>query len=312
MSFRPAYAAVAVALTAVLVTPTAATAGKPPKTSAGVKTASGELQSYVDDFVAEIPGRDSGGYDVPTTTEVQTFTKAVDQVLANDLSGAAVNLDPLKYDVVKYTDTATNRVVVLLRERKVDGRYPHAWGLYGFGRASSPLVVEVPHPVADAETENVGVQAFRHADARALFVAGAHRYANGTGDSAEADMAHRTESVFDAVHRRLLTAGVRVMQPHGFGETTHDAVGHDVVVSNGAVPTATTTAVATALTAAGYSTCLYDGDSLCWQLGATNNVQGTSTREAAGEFAHVESYTPIRTDTARRDLLARTVAGVLQ
>ncbi len=61
MSFRPAYAAVAVALTAVLVTPTAATAGKPPKTSAGVKTASGELQSYVDDFVAEIPGRDSGG-----------------------------------------------------------------------------------------------------------------------------------------------------------------------------------------------------------------------------------------------------------
>ena len=299
------------ALAALVVAAPAAHAGKKPAPVTTVKTASGDLQTYVDEFVAGIPGRDSGGYDAPTSTERQTFMSAVESVLSQNLQQAATTLDPLRYDVVRYTDTATGREAVLLRERKVDGKYPNAWGLYAFANNASGLIVEVPHPVADVNTEDVGVQAFRAADARAVLLAGAHRYANGA-DPAPADMAHNTDSVFDAVHRRLLASGVRVLQPHGFGEHTRSLVGHDVVVSDGSSETSSVVvAVASALTGEGFSTCLYDG-ALCWQLGATTNVQGTSTRAAGAHFAHVESYTAIRTDSAQRDKMARTVAGVLK
>lgn len=310
MRLRTVRTTALLALAAAVLAAPAASAGK--RTSSSVLTASGGLLTYVNDFVATIPGRDSGGYDVPTAAQVATFTGAVDKVLAGDLNGAASTLEPLKYTVVRFTDTVTGRTAVLLRERKVDGRYLHGWGLYAFGPAGSSVVVEVAHPVADANTEDVGVQAFREADAAALLVAGAHRYANGDGADAEADVAHRTDSVFDAVHRRLVHADLRVLQPHGFGEATHELVGHEVVVSNGGAPTVTTGSAWSALSAAGFVSCLYDGAQQCWQLGATRNVQGAQTRTAGGEFVHVESYTPIRTDSTRRDLLATTVAGVLQ
>ncbi len=300
--------ALALSLSALLVLAPAAVAGKK-TTGPTVKIASGGLQTYVDEFVAGIPGKDSNGYDLPTTTEVAAFTGAVDAVLGNDLQRAADALDSLHYDVVRYTDTVTGRESVLLRERKVDRRYPHAWGLYVFARNASGLVVEVPHPVADMNTENIGVQSFRAADAAGLLVAGAHRYANPEN---EADMAHRTDSVFDAVHRRLLTTGGRVLQPHGFGEATREAVGHDVVVSDGtATPPPIVIETAAALTGQGFLTCLYTG-TVCWELAATKNVQGASTREFGAHFAHVESYTAIRTDSALRDRLAHTVAGVLK
>lgn len=286
-----------------------------------VKTASGNLETYVDNFVAGFPGVNSYGYVAPTSTERATFTRGVDQVLLGDYPSAASTLDPLKYDVVRYTDTAVypNRTVTLLRERRVDGKYTHGWGLYAFGRSGSRVVVEVPHPRADLYTEKVGVLAFRRADAKALYVAGTHRYANGEQGplddmghaDAPADMAHVTDSIFHAVHNRLLASNLRVFQPHGFGNEGYaDADYHEVVVSAGATPTAFTYDVAAA-TGRHFRTCVSTGPSVCYFF-ASHNEQGKTTRAAGGEFIHVEAYRPIRDDATLRTTLAHSVADVLE
>lgn len=270
-------------------------------------SASGDLQAYVNAFVAKNPGRDSGKYDVPSFAERAAMADAWRAVVAGDLQAAANIAGPLGYSVVRYTDSATGRVARILVERNTaGGTWVHGWGLYAWSAASAaPVLVQVAHPVADVDTEDIGVVAFRRAGARALFVAGAHRDANADGS---ADVAHRADTVFDTVHDASLGSGIRVLQPHGFADST---LPNDAVVSRGDAPSQLTHSVEAALDAALFDACLYDGTA-CSELGATTNVQGASARAGGAEFVHVEVARRVRADVARRDHLAVVVADSLR
>jgi hypothetical protein len=61
--------------------------------------------------------------------------------------------------------------------------------------ATSDTTIEVAHPVADWNTEDMSAEVFRVANAEDLFVAGAHRDANA---DESADVAHASKSVFHA------------------------------------------------------------------------------------------------------------------
>lgn len=270
-------------------------------------SASGDLQAYVNAFVAKNPGRNSGTYDVPSFGERAAMADAWRALVAGDLQAAANIAGPLGYSVVRYTDSATGRVARILVERNTaGGTWVHGWGLYAWSAApGSPLLVEVAHPIADVDTEDIGVVAFRRAGARALFVAGAHRDANADGS---ADVAHRADTVFDAVHDASLASGLRVLQPHGFADST---LPNEAVVSRGDAPTPVTRGVEAALDSALFDACLYDG-STCSELGATTNVQGGSARAGGAEFVHVEVARRVRADATRRDHLATVVADSLR
>lgn len=304
---RLALARAGVAVLGIWLLGLTSTVGAKPAAGPTVRVVSGDLAGFVDEFVASMPGRGSGGYDVPSLEETDRMAAAFAQIARGDLAGAAVTAGPLSYEVLRYTDTATGRTIGLLRERPVRGTYRHGWGLYGASSAStSALVVEVAHPVADLQSEDQGVVAFRWGEgARAILVAGTHRDAD---PDAVADVAHQEGSVFHAIHLQAVVAGTRVYQPHGFGESTDPD--HDAVVSNGATPTALTSAVAHALDAAGLRTCLHDGVSSCSRLAATTNVQGAHARRAGAEFLHVETVTAVRLDEARRTRVADIVADL--
>ncbi len=274
-----------------------------------VKTASGDLASYINSFVATVPGRDSQAYDVPNSTERSTMAQAFNAIEAGNVSKAATLVDPLKYDVVRYTDTATGRAFVILSERRrADGSYPHAWGMYVFSpNATSDTTVEVAHPVADWNTEDVGVETFRKANAEDLFIAGAHRYANVDGS---ADVAHAKTSVFEDIHKAAVESSTKVFQPHGFSQTEHPDYGEAVVSAGTAPPTQLAQDIHGALRNAGFDARLYDGVSYK-DLGATTNVQGNSTRAIGANFLHVESIKSIRDDATRRSLFSDTIAGKL-
>lgn len=281
----------------------------PKAAGSSVRDAGGDLAAYVDAFVDTIPRRDTGGYDVPTSTEVTRMADAYVRLAVGDAAGAASIAGPLSYEVVRYTDTVTGRRVDLLQEKRTRaGTYLHAWGLYGLAAGStSPLVVEVAHPLADVHTQRQGVVAFRRGQgARALFVAGAHRDANPGG---VADVAHQAGSVFHAIHARAVGSGARVYQPHGFGEATYADL--DAVVSSGSTPTALTTSVGDALAAGGLRTCVFDGGATCAKLRATANVQGQHTRSVGGEFLHVETVTAVRQDPIARARVAEIVADLV-
>ncbi len=275
-----------------------------------VKSASGDLALRVNSFVAAIPGKDTGAYDVPTSSERATMVSAFDAIEAGNLSRAASLVDPLKYDVVQYKDTVTGRTFVMLAERRnTNGSWPHAWGLYVFSpRATSDTSVEVAHPIADWNTEDVGVETFRKANAEDLFVAGAHRYANSDGS---ADVAHASTSVFEEIHKAAVESETKVFQPHGFSQADHPDYGEAVVSAGTAPPTQFAQDVHVALRGAGFDARLYDGVSYS-ALGATTNVQGKSARALGADFLHVETIKPIRDDAARRSLLTTTLAQKLR
>ena len=231
-------------------------------------------------------------------------------IRAGRLEEASDLATPLSYTVQRFTDTVTGRSLVVLGERQnEDGSWPHAWGLYVHSPGSrSPLIVEVAHPLDDVDTQIIGVELFRLADASDLFVAGASRNAEADGSS---DMTHASGSVFDSIHRSALHTGETVVQPHGFEERKHDDYGDIVVTSGSFPPQPLSLSLAEELRARGYGVCLYDGDH-CKALGATTNIQGVSTRAAGAQFLHVELSEDIRLDPAQRDRVAAVIAKLLR
>src|SRR5215212_7097721 len=226
-----------------------------------VQVASGDLAADINSFVGAIPRSGSAGYDTPTNPEIRKMARTYNAIEAGKLSRAASIVNPLKYDVVRYKDTATNRRLILLAERQnQDGSWPHAWGMYVFSpQATSDATVEVAHPVADWNTEDIGVETFREANAEDLFIAGAHRYANSNGS---ADVAHADASVFEDVHEAAIESSTKVFQPHGFSQTSHPDCGEVVVSAGKSPPTELAQKVYDDLRSAGFNAILYDSGEL--------------------------------------------------
>jgi hypothetical protein len=128
------------------------------------------------------------------------------------------------YHLVHFTDVRNEAEVYwILRE---DAPVSMGWGTYVFRTTQDsqvsteelPLIIEVPHPVADWRTDPEGVTIFRQSRARALLVAGTHRCANSDFSNCAgqtmscgpleayrvSDAAHTDQSMFQAAHRALV------------------------------------------------------------------------------------------------------------
>lgn len=275
-----------------------------------VESASGDLAIEISSFVKTIPRSGSEAYDMPTYSQRNTMGEAFEAIETGNLSRAASLVNPLAYDVVQYEDTVTGRTYTMLSERRnADGSYPHAWGMYIFSpKATSNTVIEVVHPIADVYSEKIGLETFREANARYLFIAGAHRKANSDGT---ADVAHARTSVFEQIHRVTVVPSTMVFQPHGFSEVGHPDYGEVVVSAGTAQPTPLAREVYNGLRNVGFDARLYDGVSYL-QAGATKNIQQSSSRAVAASFLHLEVSRSIREDDRRRALLTNTLAGNLR
>lgn len=270
----------------------------------------GDLTTLVHGFVSRIPGRGSGAFDRPSTDERGVMADAYRAIVAGDDTQAASLAGPLGYSVIRYTDVATGRDLVILAERQnPDQSWPHAWGLYVHSKNStSNMTVEVPHPVADVDTELVGAEIFRLAGSANLFIAGAERNARADGS---ADVAHNARSVFEAIHEAVLTPQAIVVQPHGFESTGTDRDYGDLVLSSGsASPPEAIRQLAASFQKAGLRVCLYDGLH-CQGLGGTTNIQGRSTRVAGGLFVHMEMDLDLRISRAESAKVVRLLVAIL-
>jgi hypothetical protein len=310
-----------------------------------------DLKQTVDAFVQSIPGTGQGGYKDPAadltarSRLVQGFQKARN----GQLSAAKKQLALVNYSAALYVDSVTRRELVILQEQKVNGAYPRAWGLYVIARprkqSMSNMVVEVPHACpkvpdrcdgGDTESHLVGVEAFRSAKARYLFINGAQRNATSLSD-----VAHQSESPFEKIHeaaldpmRKGLGAKAKVYQAHRFFTGNHNGQNGDptppvdnvnpgiggvanVVVSNGTnAPTGTLAeTVAVAVEAKDplfFFVCLATGVATCSDLAATTNVQ--KDHMYGGSFVHVEVNESVYVcgTPCRRDQLAQAVADAMK
>ena len=149
----------------------------------------------------------------------------------------------------------------------------------------------------------MGVAVFRETRARALLVAGAHRYA---WKDARCDAARASGTPFDLAHRALLPARC-VIQPHGFHREDGDYPA--IVLSAGASPPLPAlAAVRIGLEVAGFEVGLWEGSDRYRSLAATKNRQGVSGRKAGGLFVHLEISRKLRENGDERRRLAAVLA----
>lgn len=189
----------------------------------------------------------------------------------------------------------------------------------GWGRVlvkeGAPLVVSVPHPVADFGSPEYGWRIFLKLDASVFIMAGVHRRNHNQPSEvypqySVSDMTHTRESVFQAFHRAALTPGTSLLQVHGFRPRSGQA--HSIILSDGrddGRDPPLLKRLHQALNQAGLATHIVDFDRDKGRLGATQNQQGPLVRRA--EFVHMELDEELRTSENRADYMKALVEALV-
>ncbi|MFD4406190.1 hypothetical protein ACFWPH_25870 [Nocardia sp. NPDC058499] len=267
------------------------------------ESAPARLESVVARVVETSPDRDSGEYRPPSPETAAAVAAAVTELLES----GTVDRVPDTYRLEDITTGDDDTLEGLVEQ----GRPTAGNGLYVARPPSatrSPVVVQIPHPVADKHTEDMGTQLFAETDAQLFMLAGAHR--NAGDDSA--DVAHRDDSTFAAVNDAVIGADTVVVQLHGFSADKHDDDYGEVVLSSSVdEPSPLLRQMADDLEDNGFDTCVYNGKR-CRQLAATTNVQAVQARARGAEFIHIEVDHDIRDSRSDSRELVRVIGETLR
>ncbi|MFF0885330.1 hypothetical protein [Streptomyces sp. NPDC003456] len=264
-----------------------------------------DLRSRILDYTAGF--EPDGTYSPPGDDERERLARGVGRLLDGDAAAAQRLLAPLGLGVTRLTDTDSGRRYDEIAATRSGGDAEN-WGrLYLTADSALRWNVQVPHPVSDRATEELGVRLLEETPSGALVVAGAHRRA---GDSGEADVAHSEDSAFHAVVEELQKRGVPGLQLHGFAQTSDRP--YEAIVSGGAAQKASdeASALADRLEADGLRVCR--GWSARCPLEGTQNVQGRSAERRHAPFLHVELSPDARDDGPDADETARALADLLR
>jgi len=243
----------------------------------------------------ELQHGDDEGYRIPGRAAREDLAAATGALGGGDRDEAARLAGRHGYAPVDGPDGS-----VLLRPRRLpDAR---GWGLIVVRPAGAPLLVEVPHPRSDQDTDDLGARLAAAASARYLIVAGARRGLDGGA----ADPSHREDALLHAVHVALVRRGIPAVQVHGYADENLPSA--DVVVSPGDADTGPLhRAVADAVEGMGLRTCRTERER-CPGLEGRTNVQSRASAQAGVPFVHLEVSRRVRAEPASREGLARAVA----
>ncbi len=297
---------------------------------ATVPTVSGSFLSEVQRLKNLAFGANSNLYVPPTTAQTASFLTLALDVRAGNYDQAETEANSLNYTLTDFSDTGTGRSYYELTENLVGGKQTLGWGSYFYNPSfAADALVEVPHTLADINTEDIGSQTFQYANARGFLMAGAHRDANGTGT---ADVAHLDTSIFLAVHEAWNgpTGATTAWQIHGFDPSEHTdfPANTAAVLSDGAGNVGNRQiALDSQFEARGFQTYVYDtlatndpknvqvngsvSGSTFSSLGATTNVEGQYSRSIGGTFVHDEMSTIIRDSATNRSAAAHAIAAAI-
>ncbi|MFF3644415.1 hypothetical protein [Streptomyces sp. NPDC002564] len=247
---------------------------------------------------------EDSGYRRPSRTDRRAVAAGVALLLDGRRPQAERRLADVDLAVHTVTDKAAGRRYAEIADRSENAAAPRGWGrVYIDLDAPARWSVQVPHPVADRNTERLGAELMRRSPGGVLVLAGAHRDA-GRGD--EADVAHRGDTVFDAVCDELVRRGLPGVQLHGMADDS--APDHDVVASTGRGREAVDEGrdLADALRERGYDVCRAWARSC--PLAGRSNLQGRAAASHDVPFLHVEFGPRIREhdDDARAAVTALT------
>ncbi|MER8088439.1 hypothetical protein ABTZ57_25815 [Streptomyces sp. NPDC094048] len=244
-------------------------------------------------------------YQRPLPAQRRTVAEAVGLFLDGHRAEAGRRLAEVDFGIRTFTDTGTGRRFAEIADRAAEVR--RGWGrVYVDLGTPARWSVQVPHPVADTRSEQLGIGVLRARTGGVLVLAGAHRNA-GKGD--RADVAHRSDSVFDVVCDELVRRRLPGLQVHGFADSTEPD--YDVIASTGKGDQGRATArrTATALRREGFAVCR------AWArrcaLEGRSNEQGRRAAADGVPFLHMEFSRSVRDDEERMRQAAGALATTL-
>ncbi len=248
-----------------------------------------------------------GPYTPPGDSRREELARGVGHLLDGDAARAERVLTPLGLGVTRLTDTDSGRRYDEIAALRPNGEAAR-WGrLYLTADSDVRWNVQVPHPVSDRDTEELGVRLLEDTPSGSLVVAGAHRRAGRTD---AADVAHREDSAFHTIVVELQKRGVPGLQLHGFAESSDRP--YEAVVSGGSAQSTTgeASALADRLESEGLRVCR--GWSARCPLEGTTNVQGRSAERRHAAFLHVELAPDARDDGRDADETEEALGDLLR
>ncbi|MFD8546881.1 hypothetical protein [Streptomyces sp. NPDC059649] len=261
-----------------------------------------DLEEHIRGYVRHFPSDQA--YRIPDAAERAQVSEGIADIVDGRLDAARRPLSEAGYTVRTVRLAGSHRVVAQVAEATGRGAQLRGWGevFVDLGRRVQ-WSAQVPHPVSDQDTELLGAELFSRAPGGVLVLAGATRDA-GRGNAA--DVAHRQDSVFNAVCAVLAARRIPGIQVHGFADDS--SPGNDVVVSAGpgeAGPRVR--AAARLLSSAGFTVCrAWDQD--CGRLEGTTNVQARTAAADDVPFLHIENSHHVRDSPTARSRLAAALA----
>lgn len=240
-------------------------------------------------------------YRPPDPAERADCVAGATRWVSDDSHGGAAALEKLGFHCAEHVDRETNREYSLAL---TPPGAPGAWGVLLVDRsAPTRLLIEVPHPRADLDTEQTGVALLRRVPGAVLIMAGAHRRC---ADGA-ADVAHRPDSMFHAI-ATTLGRTLPEVQLHGFHD---ESAPYEVVLSPGSgKATQPIQRVGDELAQRGLDVCRA-WRQRCADLEGKSNDQGRVAAREQRAFLHVEMSRSARTDSGRqRDIVESLATAV--
>jgi hypothetical protein len=293
-----------------------------------IKTETGRLQDLVarlasSDYVLGDPTVDSRPYVDPTPV-LHAFRHLASIMAWGDMKVAAKQAAEVDYEIIEFVDEPSQSKYYVLREDLSRVPTSRGWGSYILNPAGqTEAIVEVPHPIADVQTPEVGGVVFERSKAKGYLLAGAHRL--------KADVPDLVNSIFHQVHTAWVgpTAQVAAWQIHGFASAKHSfPQGAHVIASTGdgviAPEIEQLDAICEDQGLASYvfnnrpatskANKRLNGDVpgvMFTSLAATANEQGRQSRSLGGSFVHVELETQVRLDAQHRERAATVIATAM-
>ncbi|MCE1189481.1 MAG: T9SS type A sorting domain-containing protein [Ignavibacteria bacterium] len=271
------------------------------------KDTSGSLNALVTYVVSKMPGMGANAFIVPTNTELSVFASSFSFIASKNYAPVTGMVAAYGYSFYKFYDVNVRDTFYVLKENVPVQR---GWGTYIYCASSqNNLMIEIPHPLWDKNTWDVGIRTFLATKARWYSLSGTHRYCNTDSSS---DVAHETQTVFYKSHQTI--ACPLAVQPHGFDGTDATYSGYpDVVISNGTkTPVTLHYTVRDAYVAAGFTAGVFSTStySSLNKLGATTNVEGQWSNANGKTFVHIEHDYPLRKDTAAVRKTSNILIGI--
>lgn len=303
-------------------------------------SASGDLSTYVNSVITNLPGSSGNDYQNPIGTDLTNWGNVILNILQGNYSTAHTQATAIGYQILEYTDNSVtpNKLYYVLERKSSSSNH---WGIFIFNpNASRPkLMIQSPHPKYDSYTGQQGFYIFKKVNALAFYFSGTHRCNSSIETSCDgtttvcgasgpykiSDQAHNVSGTLQKTTELLNTniSNFIVVQVHGFAKDVGDP---DVIMSNGktSAPTGTDYLVNLKNNLAKIDTTLtfkvIHIDSDWTKLTATTNTQGRLINgssspctdnpvSANGRFLHLEQVlTGLRDNQTNWAKLANAIA----